>query len=335
MNQKHFEFLALQVAALKPYIDSGIFKEAYKAVEIGEKALGNHLDQENESLANNTEDSANHVGQVVEGILQQVAMHYGVKVNRKDSVGNLVGQINVKSKDIIPKRIQFIMSALYEYRNSSDHYNPSDEISFEELLMLLQSLLVLLEWYASSILKETIDFHNVIKKSNLEKYRLAYTMAIADGTVQAQEREYLDNIANELSIPPESARELEKELSRQNPNTLLHCEQTICFEDIYPTIQEVEKIIVDEYKTKGEVECLNIALDMEVTWPFFEKIFDNSEIVRNMRYAGLIINPDLKSNLLPDKWRRNIRKEKTMFRGERLPFSQSSIFQERRPLFYF
>jgi hypothetical protein len=64
-------------------------------------------------------------------------------------------------------------------------------------------------------------------------------------------------------------------------------------------IEKVEKIIQQEYKSDGEIEIINLGLDLENVVPWFKRLIDNSDYDDVLvRYRGLIINPE--SNSIKD-----------------------------------
>jgi hypothetical protein len=177
----------------------------------------------------------------------------------------------------------------------------------DEVLMLLEALIVILEWYIEDIIKSDVGFDEIIWKSNLPKYEEAFKMAFADGKIHPKERSLLKEKAAEFMIPDRIIETLENKLRlsyEKGNNGSSYFEQKMFYGNLYPAMDFLKRLFEEE-KESGKIEILNIALDMSVTWPFLESQF-NQQQNKNITFKSLVISPG-NNTLLPSTWRRNIK----------------------------
>lgn len=320
MNRQHFEFIKWQLAMLKDTINAEAFGHAEKAACDALDAL----DGDNVACHKN---AAHNAGECAEVLLTLIARKYGIQLAKKDGPGGVFNKLSRKGL-VIPKKIKCIFFLLQEYRNINSHPK-AEESGDDELLMVLEAMMVALEWYVREVQKAQLNFDKVVLKANIRRYKELALMAFADGVVHPTERELLDRKAKELGLPPEIAEDIEGSILVQGRDAESELVQTMHVGNLHSATEMAKKRILAEFKKEGKVVCLNIALDMEITWPFFRGlILDNAEI-RNFVYAGLIINEKHQSGRLSASWRDNIKHQvnnyKTFLDGFRNEMEQRDI----------
>ena len=307
MNRQRLELLALQLEIFKDKIDNEAYEYARKAIKDAIKGLDYSLKKIDNSSIIELKNAAHNIGESAVTILLCMAKKNQIKNAKKLSVGGLLGKINPKEKKDIPQNIHYAFQLLQTYRNQGAHANnetPSDD----EVLMLLQTLFIIFKWYLKKVKKSDFDFDNAIKEAKSKQYKQFFEMALVDGNVHPKERDLLKKKAEELGLDVENIKHSEEKIEHKYTKTDggLDFYQVMYSGEIYSAIQKLKEIIKKEFEAEGKVNCLNIALDMEVTWPFFSDFFEFDKDLKNSTYKGLIISPTLKTKRLSPSWRTNI-----------------------------
>jgi hypothetical protein len=270
MNKKHLEFLSFQLTAMKDILEPEIFQPADAALDSAVNALLGNGDG-SKCKKYKLKNVASNCGLTVEGILELLyKKNKKVSIPREYSVFKAVIEINKsfaelesqqasekKKSKLIPLYIQRIFELVYDYRNAGSHAE-TRRISIEEIFMLLDALIVILEWYIVHILESDVRFDDEWKL-NLSKYKEAFKMAFADGKIHPKERIILKKKATEFKIPDSNIKKLENELrlSYENGNNgASYFEQTMFYGDIYPAMDSLKRL-VEEEKESEKIEILN------------------------------------------------------------------------------